>query len=436
MQMCKRKKLISGGTAIDPANGINAKMDILIEDGKISAIDKPGQFAGVVVDETIDVAGKIVTPGLIDIHVHLREPGQEWKETIATGAKAAVAGGFTAVCCMPNTVPAIDNASVVELVLDRAKQANLCRVYPIGAITVKRQGEAMAPFLEMREAGCVAFSDDGAPVMNSQIMRKALEYNTMLGCVLTVHEEDLHLSEGFVMNESEMSIKLGLRGMPEAAENVMIARDIELARLTKGRVHFCHVSTARGIQLIRRAKEDGIPVTAEVTPHNIVCDDSWLFDYNTNCKMSMPLRSKEDVEILTEALNQGVIDCVATDHAPHELDSKRVEFDKASFGVIGLQTAVPLLLQRVREGKLSLTRAIESLGSSAAKCLNIETNALVVGKVADITVIDLDLKMKFSEDKIFSKSKNSMFLGHELQGWAVKTIVAGRQVFDISEEGK
>ena len=433
MQIAKGTKLLRGGRVLDPALSLDGPMDVLVEDGKIKAVDKPGQFAGASAGEIIDCSGKLVVPGLIDIHVHLREPGQEWKETVATGAAAAVAGGFTTVCCMPNTLPAIDNASVAELVYDRAAAADLCRVFPIGAITVGRHGEALAPMLELREAGCVAFSDDGAPVTNSQIMRKALEYNLMLGAVLAVHEEDTYLSEGFAMNESPMSLKLGLRGMPEASENVMIARDIELARLTGGRVHFCHVSTARGAQLIERAKQDGIPVTAEVMPHNLVADDELLAEYDTNLKMSMPLRSKADCQALIEALAKGVIDCVATDHAPHEFDSKRVEFDRASFGTLGLQTAVPVLMQLVREGKLTLARAIESLTSSPARCFNLEANSLKAGKPADITVIDLEKRITFSEEMIRSKSKNSMFLGWQLQGVAVKTIVAGKQVFDSSE---
>lgn len=433
MQTSKGRTLLKGGRAIDPGLGLDGALDILIEDGLIAAVDAPGQLAGAQADAVVDISGLVAAPGLIDIHVHMREPGEEWKATVASESWAAVCGGFTAVCCMPNTRPANDNSSVTELILERAQAADLCRVYPIGAITVGREGKALAPMMELRDAGCVAFSDDGSPVWNSQIMRKALEYSLMFDTVLAVHEEDLRLSDGFVMNESALSLKLGLRGMPEAAENVMIARDIELARLTGGRVHFCHVSTARGAELIRRAKEDGISVTAEAMPHNLVADETSIAEYDTNSKMSMPLRSRSDAEALVAALEEGVIDCVATDHAPHETDSKNIEFDKASFGTLGLQTAVPLLLQRVREGKLSLGRAIESLSSAAYRCYNLEPAALAAGRPADITVLDLDRQLTFSQDVNQSKSRNSMFLDWEMQGVAVKTFVGGRQVFDISE---
>lgn len=339
--------IIKGGKVLDPGAGIDGMFDLLLEKGKVSAIDRPGSFAqrsGGESARVVDATGKLVVPGLIDIHVHLREPGQEWKETVLTGSEAAVAGGFTAVACMPNTEPAIDTTSVVDFVKRQASRADLCRVYPIGCITVGRAGKALAPMLELRDAGCVAFSDDGLPVMNGNIMRRALEYNKMLGTVLTVHEEDLELSHNFSMNESALSLKMGLRGMPDAAENVMIARDIELARLTGGRVHFCHVSTARGVTLIKRAKEDGIPVTAEVTPHHISITEKMVEGFNTQAKMSMPLRSEADIEALLEGLKEGTIDCVSSDHAPHEADSKAREFEHASMGMLGLQTTVPLLL--------------------------------------------------------------------------------------------
>ena len=433
MQTHKGRTILRGGRVVDPELDLDGVYDVVVEDGKISGVEKPGTVAQGKDDEEVDLAGLLVVPGLIDIHVHFREPGEEWKETVATGSKAAVAGGFTAVCCMPNTQPANDSASVTELILERAREVNLCRVYPIGAITMGRKGETLAPLMELRDAGCVAFSDDGSPVYNSQIMRKALEYSIMLDSVLAVHEEDLYLSDGFVMNESAMSLKLGLRGMPEAAENVMIARDIELARLTGGRVHFCHVSTARGAELIRRAKNDGIPVTAEVMPHNLIADETRLETYDTNSKMSMPLRSAEDCAALSEALAEGVIDCVSTDHAPHEHDSKNIEFDKASFGTLGLQTAVPIVMDQVRTGALTLQRAVEVLSSAPQKCLNLSPNSFGKGKDADITVIDTERKILFSEEHILSKSKNSMFIGHEMQGLAVKTFVSGRQVFDINE---
>lgn len=433
MKQNGEKLLIKGGTVVDPANGTEEKRDILIEDGLIQAVDKPGAFANVADAQVIDASDKLVTPGLIDIHVHLREPGFEWRETILTGSQAAVAGGFTTVCCMPNTKPVNDHAQITDFILEQAKRANLCRVLPIGAITKGSNGEELAPMYELTKAGCVAFSDDGRPVMNAGIMRRALEYSLLFDTVLTVHEEDVNLSDGFVMNESALSIKLGLRGMPDAAENVMISRDIELALLTGARVHFCHVSTARGVTLIKRAKEDGIPVTAEVMPHNLVLDETAIGEYDTNCKMSMPLRTQKDIEALLEGLRTGVIDCISSDHAPHEPDSKNVEFDKASFGILGLQTTLPLTLGLVREGKLSRQRAIESLTTDAARCLKLNIPSLSKGKPADVTIIDEGLSILHTSEMIRSKSKNTPFLNKTLIGNASHTIVGGRVVYAYEE---
>jgi len=433
MTTAMKKFVLSGGRAIDPASSTDESRDILVEDGKIAAVDKPGSFSKSSDTSVVDVSGKLVVPGLLDIHVHLREPGQEWKETILTGSQAAVAGGFTTVCCMPNTVPSNDNASITEFIVKQGRAANLCRVFPIGAITKDRSSKELAPFLEMREAGCVAFSDDGAPVSDAGLMRRALEYNLMMGTVLTVHEEEKQLSEGFVMNESARSLRMGLRGMPGAAEEIMISRDIELARLTGGRVHFCHVSTARGVTLIRRAKEDGIPVTAETGPHYFTLDDSAVEDYNTQAKVSMPLRTPADGEALLAGLRDGVIDCIASDHAPHESDSKMCEFDRASFGFIGLQTMLPLTLAQVRSGKLSLARAIDALTFSAARCLNLRKPELKAGAVADLTVIDLEKKITLAPGLIRSKSKNTPFMGWELTGNAVMTFVDGRKVYEFGE---
>lgn len=428
------KKILQGARVIDPSKGIDANHDVLIDGTKISAIDKPGAFASVQGAEVVNVSGKLVVPGLVDIHVHFREPGFEWKETILTGSQAAVAGGFTSVCCMPNTNPCNDRASVTEFIIRQAQAANLCRVFPIGAITVERKSEALSSMLELHEAGCVAFSDDGAPVSDAGLMRRALEYNLMMGTVLTVHEEETQLSHGFVMNESARSLKLGLKGMPGTAEEVMISRDIELARLTGGRVHFCHVSTARGVLLIKRAKEDGIPVTAETAPHYFHLDDSAVEEFNTQAKVSMPLRTPEDGMALLQGLRDGVIDCIASDHAPHEADSKTCEFDRASFGFTGLETMLPLTLAKVRSGELSLMRAIEALTTKAATCLRLAPSNLQVGSEADITVIDLERKWTLAKENIRSKSKNTPFLGWELQGAAVQTYVGGRKVFDVSDK--
>ncbi len=428
----QRPVVIRGGRIIDPATGADMLGDLVVADGVISAIVPHGQTAKIDGD-VVDAGGCLVVPGLLDIHVHLREPGQEWKETVATGARAAVAGGFTTVCCMPNTVPPNDCASVTEYILRQGAAADAARVFPIGTITAGRAGKQLSSMVELREAGCVAFSDDGAPVSDSGLMRRALEYNLMLGTVLTVHEEDLRLSNDFSMHESARSLAMGLRGMPGAAEDVMISRDIELARLTGGRVHFCHVSTARGVTLIRRAKEDGIPVTAEATPQHFSLTDAEVDEYNTLAKMSMPLRSESDRAAVLAGLSEGVIDCIASDHAPHEADSKTCEFERASMGMLGLQTTVPLTLAKVRSGELSLARAVEALTTAPARCFHLPVPRLAVGQPADVTVLDPELRWRVTEQILRSKSKNTPLLGREMQGAAVLTMVGGRIRFRGSE---
>ncbi len=423
--------VISGGRVIDPANSIDGDFDVLVEDGKISAVDKPGSFSSKKDLKQISAKGLLVTPGLVDIHVHLRDPGQEWKETVDTGRKAAEVGGFTAICCMPNTAPINDNQAVTRYIIGRAAERVGSRVFPIGAISRKQKSEAMAPLVELHEAGCVAFSDDGRPVTDSNLMRRALEYASQFGGVFTCHEEDLSLSGPFAMNEGLTSLQMGLKGSPEAAENIIIARDIELARLTNARVHFCHVTTARGAKLIERAKEDGIPVTGEVTPHHFTLTEEAVRGYDTNAKMSPPLRLQSDVDALLEQLEKGIIDCIATDHAPHEYDSKRRDFQGASFGILGFQTAVPLTLAKVREKKLSLFRAIEALTVSPSKCFNLKTGTLSKGVPADITLIDLERKVTHTKDFIASKSKNTPWLNKELSGHAVRTFVGGEEVFEM-----
>lgn len=420
--------VIRGGRVLDPSSGHDSVADVVVEGGVISAIAPAGTAVGSGVDE-IDAHNCIVVPGLHDIHVHLREPGQEWKETIATGSAAAVAGGFTTVCCMPNTVPTNDCASVTEFILKQAAAADLARVLPIGAITVDRKGKQLSSMVELCEAGCVAFSDDGAPVYDSGIMRRALEYNLMLGTVLTVHEEDLRLSNDFSMNESARSLAMGLRGMPGAAEDVMISRDIELARLTGGRVHFCHVSTARAVTLIRRAKEDGIAVTGEATPQHFSLTEDEVDGFNTLAKMSMPLRSESDRAAVLQGLAEGVLDCIASDHAPHEADSKACEFDRASMGMLGLQTTVPLTLAKVRSGELSLMRAVEALTTAPARCFRLPVPRIAAGERADLTVIDPAFKWKVTPEILRSKTKNTPLLGREMEGAAMLTTVGGRVRF-------
>lgn len=426
--------VISGGKVIDPANKRNGEFDVLIENGKISAVDKPGAFKSKAGATVIDATGKIVTPGLIDIHVHLREPGLEWKETIATGTAAAVAGGFTTVCCMPNTNPAIDTTATVKFIYEQAERANLARVYPIGAITMGREGKLLAPMAELRDAGCVAFSDDGYPVDSTGLMRRACEYSLMLDTVLSVHEEVRSMTKGCSMNEGALSLKMGLIGFPAAAEEIMISRDIELSLLTGARVHFQHVSTGRGVELIRRGKADGANITAETAPHYVTLTEDAVAEYNTLAKVSMPLRTEADRAAVLAGLAEGVIDCIATDHAPHEADSKNVEFEKASWGFLGLQTSLPLMLAQVRNGKIKLERVIAAMTCDAARCMKLSGGTLSVGADADVTLIDLDRSAVLMPEMIRSKSKNTPFMNWKLQGLATHTIVGGRLVYEI--EGK
>lgn len=427
--------VIRNGTVIDPSQGIEEQRDLYIKNGLVVDYLKPGET----VAEAVDVQAKDmwVVPGMIDLHVHLREPGYEWKETIKSGAEAAALGGFTTICCMPNTNPVNDCAEVTDFITRKAKEANLVHVAPIGSVSRGLKGKEMAPLAELRDAGCVAFSDDGEPIYDSGMMRRALEWCQMLDAVISCHEEDKCLSCGGSMNESYLSSKLGLVGWPKVAEEVMIARDIELARYTKGRAHICHVSTARGVELIRRAKNDGIRITCEVTPHHLTLTQESVGDYDTNAKMSPPLREQEDLEALLVGLKDGTIDAVASDHAPHELDKKRIEFAQAAFGILGLQTSLPLLLTFIREGKLSRKRAIESFTSGPAKAFGLKAGSLKKGACADIVVIDPQAKWSFSKEAVKSLSMNSPFMNKELVGRAAHVFVAGVQkVSDGALTGK
>lgn len=416
---------LENGLVIDPSQDIEEPRDLLIDRGKIAAIDAPGSFASTEVSERLDVRGRWIMPGLIDLHVHLREPGQEWKETIRSGTRAAALGGYTAVCSMPNTSPAIHSVEIVEYVLEKARIAGCARVHPIGAVTVDRRGESITPFAELREAGCVAFSDDGDPVYHSGIMRRALEWSRELGVPISCHEEDKHLSCGGSMNESALSLKLGLIGMPKVAEEVMIARDIELARTTGGHAHICHVSSGRGVELIRRAKNDGISVSAEVTPHHLVLTEQAVSEYDTAAKMSPPLREEEEREMLFQGLQDGTIDAVASDHAPHEHDSKNVEFSQAAMGILGLQTSLPLLLESNRRGALSRTQLVRALSTAPAELFHLSAGTLRIGSPADIAVVDPDYEWTFDRSLNASKSWNSPFLDRQLRGAAWAVLVGG-----------
>jgi len=404
---------------------VEGKLDLLIADGKIAKLGKPGSLPANGA-EVIDASGKFVVPGLIDMHVHLREPGYEYKETIATGTAAAKAGGFTAVCCMPNTNPVNDSRSVTEFILSQAANEALARVFPIGAITKGSKGEELAEMGELHEAGCKGISDDGKPVMSAAVMRRAMEYSTIFDIAVISHCEDASLAAKGVMNEGFVSTELGLRGIPNAAEDVMTARDIELAELTGARLHICHVSTAGSVRMIREAKQRGVKVTAETCPHYFSLTDEAVRGYHTMAKMNPPLRTADDVAAIRQGLKDGTLDVIATDHAPHALDEKSVEFDAAPFGIVGLETSVGLSFKLVQEGILSMADLIARMSTTPARIIKSGGGMLSVGAVADITIIDPDLDWTVNASQFLSKSKNTPFDGWKLKGKAVRTIVEGR----------
>ena len=424
---------IEGGRVIDPASGIDGIRTVVVRDGLIAEVaerlERPRDAPG------IDARGKWVVPGLIDLHTHLREPGQEYKETIETGARAGVAGGFTSLCAMPNTNPVNDNASVTELILKRAASTGLARVYPIGCISKGQKGEELAEYGELRNAGCVALSDDGRPVMSVALMRRALEYARAFELPLTVHEEDLGLVGKGVMHEGAAATRLGLKGIPSAAEEVMISRDLALLELTGGRLHVAHVSTAGGVRAIREAKRRGLPVTAEVTPHHLALsdDDVAASGYDTDFKMNPPLRSKGDVEAMRQGLADGTIDCIATDHAPHSAVEKDLEFDAAANGIVGLETAFSVCLGLVRAGALTERRLIEAFTVSAARAFRLPGGSLAKGAAADVALLDSTLEWRCNPACFRSKSRNSPWKGSALVGRCTHTIVGGRLVFEIGE---
>lgn len=425
--------LITGGRVIDPSQELDAKLDILIEGGSIVKVDRSIR-ADV---ERFEADGLIVAPGFIDLHTHLREPGQEHKETIATGTRAAVAGGYTAVCAMANTVPPNDERAVTEMVLAEAARNGACRVYPIGAVSKGLKGEALAELADLRAAGCVAVSDDGNPVYNAQLMRRALEYCTMLGIPVVAHEEDANLSEGGVMHEGYYSTLLGMGGIPPASEETLVARDVLLARLTGGRVHIAHLSTAGGVDAIRDARKTGVRVTCEVTPHHIALTDEAVQSFSTNLKMNPPLRSAEHRRALLEGIADGTVDAIATDHAPHHFDEKNVEFDLAPFGIIGLETAFGVCYERlVRDGVIKLPRLFELFSTGPSRVFNLPGGTLRAGSIADITVVNVEDRYQVT-NTFRSKASNSPFIGQTLHARAVATIVGGAIRYDtrIPETG-
>jgi len=418
--------VLRNGDIVNPESTDSFVGTVIVDGDKITGIEK-GDVEDVGDRETIDCTGKWIIPGLVDLHVHLREPGFEWKETIESGAKCAVAGGYTSLCSMPNTNPAIDHAEVASFIREKAKEAGFAKVFPIGAVSKERKGNDLAPLYELREAGCIAFSDDGDPVWDAGVMRRSLEIAKDIGAPICCHEEDKSLSCCGSMDECGHSYRLGITGFPGVAEEVMIARDIELARVTGGHVHICHVSTARGALLIQRAKEDGIHVTAEVTPHHLMLSHLDVDGIDTSYKMSPPLRAPADVLALREALASGVIDCIASDHAPHEPDSKDCEFEEAAMGILGLQTNLPIALKLIHDSVLTRERAIQALSFSAAKIVSLEAGMLRPGRPADIAIIDPNQKWTFSNSLNLSKSQNTPFLGEEFIGRAIETFVDGKR---------
>ncbi|MBO8128847.1 MAG: dihydroorotase [Peptococcaceae bacterium] len=418
------KLLIKNGTVIDPATDKPFQADVLCVDGKIAKMAENISSRGV---KTIDATGCLLFPGFIDMHVHLREPGFEYKETIASGTRAAARGGFTGVAAMPNTAPVADNAAVIRFILEKAAQSGSSRVYPIGAITKGSQGKELAPMAEMKKAGAVAFSDDGHPVTNAYLMRQAMEYARMLKVPIISHCEDTALAAGGVMNEGYTATVLGLKGIPSAAEEIMVARDILLAEMTGCALHIAHVSTAGSVRLIRDAKRRGVPVTAEVTPHHFTLTEEAVLGYNTNAKVNPPLRTEADIEALKEGLADGTIDVIATDHAPHATHEKDKEFDYAPFGILGLETAVGLIFSElVDKGVLTLNQVACKCALNPARILGLPEKKLQVGSDADITIIDPNRREIVDPKDFVSLSSNSPFNGFTLKGLPVATILDGR----------
>jgi len=421
--------LIKNGTVIDPSHSLEKKRDLLIRDGRVEALDESIAAEGA---ETLDATDLIVAPGFIDLHVHLREPGFEYKETIASGARAAVAGGFTSVCCMPNTKPVNDNSSVTSFIIEQGRAAELANVFPIGAITQGSKGEHLAEIGEMKSAGVVAISDDGRPVPDSGIMRRAMEYSRDFDLVVVDHCEDCCGAAGWAMHEGEYSALMGLNGLPGAAEDMHVARDITLAELTGARVHIAHISTARSVDMVRQAKQKGLAVTCEVTPHHFTLTDRAVYEscFDTNFKMAPPLRSQSDLEAIIEGLRDGTIDAIATDHAPHHANEKMLEFDCAPNGIIGLETALSLTLDRLTSrGVISLSRMVELLSTNPSRIFKLNRGTLKVGAAADVTIFDPNREIKVNASKFQSRSRNTPFDGWELKGAPAATIVGGRVVW-------
>lgn len=426
------KMLLKGGRVIDPSQNLDGPMDLFIAEGKIAAVTE--RIDGIPEDTRIlPLEGKIVLPGLVDMHTHLREPGYEYKETIRSGSEAAAAGGFTSIACMPNTAPVNDTRAVTEYILKRAEGSKLVRVYPVAAISRKSEGKVLAEFGDLKEAGAVAFSDDGKPVMSSILMRRALEYASSLDRLIIAHCEDLSLSAGGLMNEGRVATELGLPGIPTLAEEVMIARDLLLAEYTGAALHIAHVSSAGAVRMIRDAKARGVRVTAETAPHYFTLTDEALREYDPAAKVNPPLRSSEDLRAIREGLRDGTLDAIATDHAPHALTDKEVEFEYAASGISGLETALALSLRLVEDGLLTLPELIGKLSFNPARILHLPGGTLQPGAEADLTVVDPEKAWVVDPSTWRSQGKNSPFVGWTLKGKVLKTLVAGRLVYQDQE---
>ena len=418
--------LIRNGRILDPSRNIDMRGDCLIDGREIVDVGVGLAAEGA---EILEADGAWIAPGFVDMHTHLREPGQEYKEDLTSGGMAAVAGGFTQVACMANTEPVNDDPSVTQFILDRAEKNSLVRIRPIAAATRRLEGRIMTEMVTLREAGAVAFSDDGATIMDTQVMRRVLDYSTLTGAPVIVHAEDCHLRGGGVINEGPVSTRLGLPGNPAAAEEIMVARDIRLAALTGAHLHIAHVSTAGSIELIRRAREAGIRVTAEVTPHHLTLTDEATIDYDTSTRVAPPLRSATDMAALRAALAEGVIDAIATDHAPHATYEKEVEFTEAPPGMLGLETALAVCMELVREGVLSPLEFVRRLSTNPARLLGLPGGTLSPGSAADVVVVDPERFWIYDVYQGFSKSRNSPWHGKQLQGRVMATIVDGRLVY-------
>ena len=427
--------LIKNGIVIDPANDLNEPKDLLIDKGKIKALESPGKIKTGTGEKQsiIDAKDCVVCPGLIDMHVHFREPGFEYKENIESGCQSAAAGGFTSVAVMPNTNPVNDTRSVTEHILALAKTEGIINVYAIAAITKNLAGKRLSEMADLKDAGAIAFSDDGRPVMSNELMRRAFEYSKMFELPLIQHSEVLDLTEGGCMNEGLVSTELGLKGMPAEAEDIMVYRDIALLEKTGGRLHVAHISSKNSVDLVRQAKSRGLSVTCEVAPHHFTLTDEAVRGYDTNTKMSPPLRTISDVDAIKKGLKDGTIDIIATDHAPHDIVDKQVEYQNACFGIVGLETALPLSLKLVDEKILSMSELIKKLTSTPAGIFNLSSGSLSLGQDADILIFNPNFEYSIDISKFHSKSKNSPFDGWKVKGKVIRTLVRGKTVYPTIE---